>query len=51
MNSIVQTAFPRLATEPFSSALFRSSNDGIIGGTTDGIQILGISERGKRAAS
>jgi PAS domain S-box-containing protein len=40
MNSVVQTAFPLLATEPFLSSLVRSSSDAIIGKTTDGIVVF-----------
>jgi PAS domain S-box-containing protein len=40
MKSVAQTAFPPLATEPFLSALVRSSNDAIIGKTTDGIVVF-----------
>jgi len=40
MSSVVRTVHPRLATEPFLSALVRSSNDAIIGKTTDGIVVF-----------
>ena len=40
MNSVAQTTFSPLATEPFLSALVRSSNDAIIGKTTDGIVVF-----------
>ena len=40
MNSVVRTAFSPLTTEPFLSALARSSNDAIIGKTIDGIVVF-----------
>jgi PAS domain S-box-containing protein len=40
MDSTVQTIVPELATEPFLSSLVRSSNDAIIGKTTDGIVVF-----------
>jgi PAS domain S-box-containing protein len=40
MSSVVETAFPRLATEPFLLALVRSSNDAVIGKTINGIVVF-----------
>ena len=40
MKSVVRTAPPKLATEPFLSSLVRSSNDAIIGKTTDGVVVF-----------
>jgi PAS domain S-box-containing protein len=40
MNSVVGTAPPWLATEPFLSALVSSSNDAVIDETTDGIVVF-----------
>jgi PAS domain S-box-containing protein len=39
-SSLATTAFPQLATGPFLASLFRSSNDAIIGKTTDGIVVF-----------
>jgi PAS domain S-box-containing protein len=40
MNAFEPTVVPPLATEPFLSALVRSSNDAIIGKTTSGIVVF-----------
>jgi hypothetical protein len=39
MKSVVQTALPRLATEPLLCDLVRSSNDAVIGKATDGMVV------------
>jgi PAS domain S-box-containing protein len=40
MSTVVRAGLPPLATQPFLSALVRSSNDAIIGKTTDGIVVF-----------
>ena len=40
MKSVVRTAPPKLASEPFLCSLVRSSNDAIIGKTTDGVVVF-----------
>lgn len=40
MKSVVRTDPPKLATEPFLSSLVRSSNDAIIGKTTEGVVVF-----------
>ena len=40
MSTVVQAGIPLLATEPFLSSLVRSSDDAIIGKTTDGVVVF-----------
>jgi PAS domain S-box-containing protein len=40
VNSVIRPALPQLASEPFLSSLVRSSNDAIIGKTTEGVVVF-----------